>query len=98
MSLPLSSQGFIVKASDQTKAGWPGQHSDVLPLLVSLQYLARNGVELLVNATVFLNAPHSLFWLYYIWYVKAPDQLLDLGSAGAVSLELPDLQKVIQSH
>ena len=66
MVFPFSRQGLVVKAFDQPKARRPGEHSNVLPLLVALKDLARHTVELSIHSAVFLDAPHSALWLYHL--------------------------------
>src|SRR5512135_3164928 len=71
MTFPFASQGLVIEASDQAKPRRPRQYRDVLPLLVQLENLARRRGELLVDATVLVDAPHAALCLCHIWYVKA---------------------------
>ena len=58
VALPLTREGFVVEALDHSESWWAGDHRYVLPLLVSFQNLLRRHSELLVDATMLLNAPH----------------------------------------
>jgi len=71
MALPLPGEGFVVKASDQAEPRWPGEHCDVLLLLVPLQDLSGRRRDLCVDAAMLLDAPHASLCLYHIWHLKA---------------------------
>jgi hypothetical protein len=70
MALPFSRKAFVAESRDQTKAWWPGNHGDVLPLLVAFEDFPWRCRELLIDAAVFLNVPHTILCLYYLWHVK----------------------------
>src|SRR5260370_28361598 len=71
-ALPFSLQRLIMESLDQTQPVRPRQGGDVLPLFVALQNLLWDRSELLVDPAVFLDSPHGIFWVYWIWYVKSP--------------------------
>src|SRR3970040_1913062 len=88
MVIPLPGQCLVVEPPDQTKAGRPGKHGDVLPLLIPLQDLPGSRRELLIDAAGLLDGPHTTLCLYHIRYVKAGpsfgitlimDKLVDLS-------------------
>ena len=55
-ALPLTGQSLIVKPFDGSQTLRPGKPGDVLPFLVTFQYLNRNGAgKLSINATVFFD-------------------------------------------
>jgi len=67
MTFPFARKSLVVKTLDGTQTLWPRNASDVLPYLVTFQYLDWNGAgELLINSTVFFNSPHAILWIYYI--------------------------------
>jgi len=70
MPFPLSRQRLVVKTLNQAQARRPGEYGEILPFLVPLQNFAGDRRELFVDTPVFLDPPHAILWLYYIWYVK----------------------------
>ena len=59
-----------MKSSNLPQARWPGQGSDVFPLLIALQYLLGSRRALFFDATMLLDPPHSILCIYHSWYVK----------------------------
>ena len=50
--------------------GWAGYRRDVLPLFVALEDILRNRRCLFIHTPVLFDAPHTILWLYSIWYVN----------------------------
>lgn len=71
MAFPLAGKGFVVKPLDSPQTLRPGKSGNVLPFLVTLQNLDRNGTrKLFVDATVLFDLPHATLCIYQLWYVK----------------------------
>ena len=71
MTSPFARQSFVVEPLDGSQTLRPGKPGNVLPFLVTLQYLDRNGVrKLFVDATVLFDLPHAILCIYHEWYVK----------------------------
>lgn len=65
MPFPLAGQGFVVETLDGPQTLRSGKSGNVLPFLVTLQNLYRNGArKLLVDTTVFFDLPHAILWIY----------------------------------
>jgi len=48
-----------MESFDPSQSRRSGDHGDVFPLLVSLQYFKRKAIELLPDPAMFLNLPHK---------------------------------------
>ena len=56
MALPLTGQSLVVKSFDGPQTLRPGKSGNVLPFLVTFQYLYRHGArKLFINATVLFD-------------------------------------------
>ena len=53
-----------MKSPDQAEPGWTGYCRDVLPFLISLEYILGDGHDLFVYPAVLFDTPHTIFWLY----------------------------------
>jgi hypothetical protein len=74
MTLPLTSQCFVVKPLDGSQPLRPGKPGNVFPFLVTFQNLHGYGArKLFVDATVLFNVPHAALCIYHKWYVKGDD-------------------------
>jgi hypothetical protein len=59
MSIPLPTQGLIVKALDQPKPLGTRHLDDVLPLLVPLKDFKRETFELALDSPMLVDLPHT---------------------------------------
>lgn len=74
MTLPLTREGFIVKALYGSQPLRPGKPSNVFPFLVTLQNFNWHGArKLLVDAAVLFDLPHAQLCISHKWYVKRDD-------------------------
>jgi len=71
MPFPLASEGFVVKTFDSLETRRSRYSDDILPFLVTLQDLNWKPWYAPDHSTVFVNFPHAVNVLSYIWYVNA---------------------------
>lgn len=74
MTLPLTREGFIVKALNGSQPLRPGKPSNVFPFLVTLQNFNWHGArKLFVDAAVLFDLPHAQLCISHKWAVKRDD-------------------------
>jgi hypothetical protein len=61
MTFPLAGKSLVVKPLDESKPSRTSNRSDVLPLLVALQYLLGHRRDLFIHSPMLFNAPHAAF-------------------------------------
>ena len=58
VTLPVATQGLVVKAAYLSKPGWSGKLNDVLPLFITLEHSLRNLAYPSLKIAMLKDLPH----------------------------------------
>jgi len=60
MPLPFTEEGLVMKPLDEPQTLRPRDGDDVLPFLISFQYVSWESLELTIHPLVLVDLPHTL--------------------------------------
>ena len=79
MPLPFTAKRFVAEPSNLAQARWATQANDILPFLITLQYVDRETIELFRGLSVLVYLPHTENSIYTVFGMSTPDPVVKLA-------------------